>query len=99
MSDQRDPWMELQGRLLAFEAMLSHLIWQWALSQEHPPSALSKYLRPLEEKSAALARDPGNHPDAMRGMQETIRGMAETLEHTLHAETLRRADAKGPGQA
>lgn len=91
---EQNAWMELQGRFLAMEAMMSHLIWRWALDKEHPPTALATYLRPLEEKAAAMAADPANDAVAMKAAQNTIRGIAESLEHALHEEALRRATQK-----
>jgi len=90
----QNQWMELQGRLFAMETMISHLVWRWALDQEHPPTALATYLRPLEEKAAAMAGDPENDQAAMQAAVETIRGIGESLEHALHEEALRRQRRK-----
>ena len=99
LTENPDRTAVLQGRLLAFEAMLTHLIWRWALDQPHTPEALARYLRPLEETTATLAQEAGNHPDAVAAMAATIRGVAESLEAALHAEALRRTGPSNPGNA
>jgi len=88
---------ELYGRLFAYETMLTHLIWRVAVESRHPPTTLSAYLRPIEEKMEAMAGDPLSDQDAMRAAQETVRGIAETLLETLETEALRRAKTEGSG--
>jgi hypothetical protein len=87
----------LFGQAFALEAMLTHLIWAWAKEQPHPPTALSTYLRPIEESMAELGR--GQHGNlAMKAAEETVRGIALELERTLHEEALRRTEREGPVQ-
>lgn len=100
MSKEADElWAHLQGRLFAMELMLSHLIWSWALDHGHPPTALATYFQWLEERAAADAADPANHPAAMRAMQDTIRGMAETAERRLHEQILQNTNPSSRGKA
>ena len=94
-----DEQMAVHGRLLAMEAMIVQTVWSWAMSQPHPPTALARWLRPLEEQFAEMARDPGNHPAAMQAAQETVQGIGLLLEQTLHEDALRRAGPESSGHA
>lgn len=88
----------LIGRQFALEAMLTQLIWKWASSQPHPPTALSEYLRPVEDGMAQLAASSPDGSIAMSASRSTVRMIAEELERTLHREALNRASGKGPVQ-
>jgi len=87
----------LFGRQYALESMLTHLIWSWAKEQPHPPSALSEYLRPIEQGMAALAANQSPESAAMQAARMTVREIALELEQTLQKAALHRAGAKGPG--
>jgi hypothetical protein len=88
---------ELLGRQFAVEAMLTHLISKWMLSQPHPPTALGEYLRPLEEGMAKMASHP-NADRSVKAAQTTVREIALELERTLHKEALLRAGSSGQAQ-
>lgn len=89
----------LQGRLLAYELFLTQLAFRWGITQPHPPTAIADLLRPIEQFAAAMQHDPANDPAAMTMLQSTVRNMAGVIESGLHAEALRLATAKSPGQA
>jgi hypothetical protein len=99
MTKDFDQWAALQGRLLALESALTQLAFRWVLTQPHPPTALSGFLRPLEEDAANMSRDPENHPDAMEAMRLTIQGMGEALEAGLHKAALLRATPDNSGRS
>lgn len=86
---------ELHGRLCAHETMLTHLIWRVAIESRHPPSTLSAYLRPLEEKMDAMVCDPQSDPVAMRAARDTVKEIAGALLEALEKEALRRAMPSG----
>ncbi len=98
MTDAEAAQMAMNGKVFALEAMLVQTVWALAMSQPHPPTVLSKWLRPLEEQIAKMQADPGNHPVAMETARETIQGVGQLLERTLHEEALRRATPEGSGR-
>lgn len=86
---------EIQGILLAHETLLTHLIWRFAMGQPHPPTALSAYLRPIEEKMAHLLHSQSIPQGIADAAHATTQQIARQLEKTLHVESLRRAKPKG----
>jgi hypothetical protein len=99
LTKELDHWMILQGQITALEAAVTQLAFRWGISQPHPPTALSDFLRPLEEDAKKMSADPGNHPVAMQAMSETIRGIAEALEAGLHQAALLRTTSENSGRA
>lgn len=86
---------EMRGQALALEMMVTQLAWEWAMSQPHPPTALSQWMRPIEEAIDAMTADTGNDQCAMQSARETVKGVFRLLEERLHVESLRRAKPKG----
>lgn len=89
---------QMRGHLFVLESMLVHLVWAWARGQDHPPSALANYLRPIEEGMAAMAANPDLRSAAMRHARDALSEIAAELEATLHREVLRRTEAGGRNQ-
>ncbi|RYC10144.1 hypothetical protein [Ciceribacter ferrooxidans] len=87
---------ELLGQQFAAEALLTQLIWKWALGQSHPPTELAAFFRPVEEQMQALERA---HPTRrMKAARARTREIAEELGRLLHHEALRRTGGQGQVQ-
>lgn len=88
----------LEGHQFALEALLAGLVWVRVADQPHPPTALSHYLRPVEEQMAAMLASQSPPSAAMQAAHQQVREFAEELERTLQRQALLRTGAKGPVQ-
>lgn len=88
----------LEGHGFALEALLARLVWMWTVDQPHPPTALSRYLRPIEEQMDALLASQSPPSAAMLSAHQQVREFAEEMERTLQREALNRAGGEGPVQ-
>lgn len=80
----------IKGRLLACEAVLTHLIWAIARNSQHPPAALALLWKEVEEGMAMISEQPGLDRAAIAAAREAIAGMGESLLGGLTEEALRR---------
>jgi len=89
---------ELTGRQFALQAMVTHLLWTWAMEKDQPQLALAGFFRPLERMMADLAASQPPENAAIQEALHTVRETAHQLDETLSEEALRRTDGKGPVQ-
>lgn len=89
---------ELAGRQFALQAMVTHLLWTWAMEKGQPQLALAGFFRPLERMMADLAASQSPENAAIQEALHTVRETAQQLDETLAAEVLLRTDGKGPVQ-
>jgi hypothetical protein len=88
----------LEGHSFALEALLARLVWVWTLDQPHPPTALARYLRPVEEQMAVMLASQSPPTAAMQAAHQQVREFAQELERTLQREALNRASGEGSVQ-